>query len=242
MSGHVLVTGASRGIGREVSRLLVKLGHEVTGIHRKVSAASTELGQELGASLRLMQTDLTDPEAMNRVAANLARSGPVAGVVLNAGITHSGSFTDIPPGPDPLDVQILANLLAPLRFLRCLLRSQVLVQNASIVVVTSNLARRGLAGRVAYSAAKAGLESAVRGLSHELGSSNIRINAVAPGLLRTDMTADVDEHGFAAYAAEVPLGRVGEAADVAPLIAFLLGDGAQYISGQIIDVDGGWSG
>ena len=131
-------------------------------------------------------------------------------------------------------------LAAPLKLLRALLRAEALRPNASLVFVSSNLARHGLENKVAYAAAKVGIEGAVRALAVELGPTGMRVNAVAPGLLRTDMTAAAGEAGYQGYASEVPLGRVGEADDIAPAIAFLLGHGAAYISGQILDIDGAW--
>lgn len=242
MSETVLVTGASRGIGREVSRLLVRLGHPVVGVHRTESQASRSLAEELGDRLRLRRAELNDQRQVEKLVGDLyIAAAPLAGVVLCAGSTYHGDFVDEPDGPDPLMGQIRSNLAAPLVLLRSLLRDSVLARGTSVVMVTSNLARRGLPQRAAYSAAKGGLESAVRSLAHELGPFGIRVNAVAPGLLRTDMTKDMDDDAYATYASSVPLGRVGEATDVAPIVAFLLGPESGYITGQTIDVDGGWA-
>lgn len=242
----VLVTGASRGIGRAVAERVIAGGRRVLGVYRRdvVAAAATEAA--LGPAVQLVMADLTRADGWPRVAqamnAALGPAGTLAGVVFNAGVSLRGAFADESvDGMDPLAAQLEGDLATPLRMCRSLLREGRLAAGSSLVFVSSNLARRGLAGMVAYAAAKAGLEGATRALARELGALQIRVNAVAPGLLRTDMTRGFGEAGYAAYAQEVPLGRVGEAADVAPAVEFLLGDGARYITGQVLDVDGGWA-
>lgn len=242
MSRPVLVTGASRGVGRAIVRRLVAGGRHVHGVYRRREDAAQSLLGTVGEGLDLHRADLGDPEAISGLVATLRdECGPLDGVVLCAGTSHRGNLDDPHGDPDPLVEQLRVNLEGPLRLLRSLLQTNLLPGDTSVVAIGSNLGHRGLAGKVAYAAAKGGLEGAVRSLAHELGPRGIRVNAVAPGLLRTDMTAAIGAEGFDAYAAEVPLRRVGEATDVAPLVEFLLGADAAYITGQVIDVDGGWS-
>lgn len=234
----VFVTGATRGIGRALVEELSAQGATVVGVHRHESQASRSLGT---AGTSLLRADLDDPIAVAELLAHVEEEvGPFEAVVLNAGISVRRAFVEGDAADDPLLTQLRADLESPLLLLRGLLQRDLLPVGASVVFTSSNLARHGLPGKVAYAAAKGGIEAAVRGLAHELGPRGIRVNAVAPGLLRTDMTSDVDVAGFEAYAQTVPLRRVGEPSDVAPVIRFLLGDDARYVTGQTIDVDGGW--
>lgn len=240
----ILITGVSRGIGAAVARRLGQLDAHAVGVFRHRLEDAQRLSNELHGALEIMAADLTSEAGIQRVVAYTGRNMPwrFKGVVLNAGVSLRAAFdVEDVGGVDPLVHQIEADLVAPLRLLRALLNADRIADGASVVLLSSNLARRGLPGKVAYAAAKAGLEAAVRGLCHELGPRQIRVNAVAPGLLRTDMTAELGDAGYDAYAREVPLGRVGEPDDVARVVCFLLGDDAAYLSGQTLTVDGGWS-
>lgn len=260
--GQLLVTGASRGIGRAICQLQGGAARTL-GVYRDNHAAALSLfgdveqgaveqgaadlearlrGGELivGARLSLLAADLSTDAGISGLvrcihAENIELSGVVfnAGISLNCGLGGEG-------GRAALAAELQHNLAAPLLLLSALLDADLLLPGAALVFISSNLVRHAVPGRVGYAASKAGLEAAVRQLCLELGPRGVRVNAVAPGIIRTDMVGHMSEQLLTEYAAQTPLGRVGEAADVARAVAFLLGGGASYISGQVLDVDGGW--
>lgn len=243
MKPVALVTGATRGVGLAITRELVSEGWLVWGIYRNDHKKAEKLQLELKNNIYLLSADLNESAKQAEILHQLQQKNiSLNGVVFNAGIRLSGDFRlHSLHGVDPLTTQVRSNLLAPLELCRLLLANDRLASSASLVFISSNLARRGLAEKVGYATTKAGIEGAARSLAKELGPRGIRVNVVAPGLLSTDMTRDLDAASFEAYAQEVPLRRVGKAKDIAPMVAFLLSKKSHYITGQIIDIDGGWN-
>jgi 3-oxoacyl-[acyl-carrier protein] reductase len=242
---RTLVTGVSRGIGASVADNLAREGRALLGVYRnshdQAKALQARVAAASGSTIELLSADLATATGIAAVVDQCSAGAQLEGLVFNAGIAIRSDFVcDSVNGHDPLVSQLRADLEAPLLLCRSLLKADCVADGASLVFVSSNLARHGLSGKVAYSAAKAGLEAAVRGLARELGPRGIRVNAVAPGLLVSAMTADMGDAGYAAYAQEVPLRRIGVPVDIAGPVAFLLGDASSYVSGQVLDIDGGW--
>ena len=237
--GIAIVTGGSRGIGLAVSQSLATAGARVAVIGRNPDrareAASTLLEGEghLGFSC-----DVADADACKSVVSEVSTSmGPISILVNNAGITRDNILLRL-KDEDWTDV-IATNLGGAFNMIRSVTRGMMKQRAGAIINVSSVIGLTGNAGQANYAASKAGLHGLTKSVAKELASRNVRCNAVAPGFISTDMTAALDAGQVEDLKESIPLGRLGEPADVAGLVRFLAGPGAGYITGQIIAVDGG---
>jgi 3-oxoacyl-[acyl-carrier protein] reductase len=233
-----LVTGASRGIGRATASSLAAAGHTVVGT--ATSAAGAERIEEWLAPMggAGMALDVTDGEAVNAlVAAVTDRFGAPTILVNNAGITRDNILMRMKE--DEWDGVIDTNLNALYRVSKACLRGMTKARWGRIVNISSVVGSMGNAGQANYAATKAGAEGFTRALAKEVGSRAITVNAVAPGFIDTDMTRALTEEQRALMLGQIPLARLGEAEEIAAVVAFLAGDAAGYITGETIHVNGG---
>lgn len=235
----VLVTGASRGIGRAIALALARGGFELALHYRSGREAAEDTAravQAAGRSARLLSFDIADRGAAEAaLGADVSAHGAYYGVVCNAGLTRDGAFPAL-SGED-WDAVLRTNLDGFYNVLKPVIMPMIRArQGGRIVAITSVSGVMGNRGQVNYSASKAGIIGAVKALALELASRQITVNAVAPGLIQTDMIKDVPvEEALKG----IPAGRVGTPEEVASLVAYLCSDAAAYITRQVIAVNGG---
>lgn len=241
LNGEVaLVTGASRGIGRAIALSLGRAGATVVGTATSdagatdIQSAFDEAGIK-GWGARLNVTEAAACEAL--VGEIEKRFGAITVLVNNAGITRDNLALRMKD--DEWDAVIATNLSAVFRMSKLVMRGMMKARRGRIINITSLVASSGNPGQANYTAAKAGVEGLTRSLAQELGSRNITVNCVAPGLIDTDMTRELTEAQRAAMAQRIPLNRLGQAEDVAAAVAFLAGPEASYITGVTLHVNGG---
>lgn len=235
----VLVTGASRGIGKAIAIELAQRGFEVIVHYRSNEAAANEVLAEVrsgGGNGRLLQFDTADrTQCAELIEADIQNYGPYFGVVSNAGITRDNAFPLL-SGED-WDAVLRTNLDGFYNVVHPIVMPMIRRKKPGRIIAISSVAGLvGNRGQVNYSASKAGIIGAVKALAIELAKRKITVNCVAPGMIKTDMTSELPlEHIKQA----IPLRRLGEAEEVAALVAFLCTPGAAYITRQVIAVDGG---
>jgi len=238
----VLITGGSRGIGAAAARLFAQKGWAV-GINYCASAqAAQTLAEEIrqnGGKAAVIQGDVSDSaQAAQVVAAAERELGPVDALVCNAGVALPQQLLT-----DTTDEQwrrvMGVDLDGVFYTIRAAVPGMVRRQKGSIVTVSSMWGVTGGSCEAAYSAAKAGVIGLTKALAKELGPSNIRVNCVAPGVIDTEMNAGLDQESMQALAEETPLGRIGRDEDVARSILFLAGEESSFVTGQVLQTNGG---
>lgn len=228
-SRSVLVTGGNRGIGLAIARALAADGHRVAVTHRGSGAPEGLFG---------VPCDVTDTTAVDAAfTAVEAEQGPVEVLVSNAGITDDGLLVRM--SEDSFTAVLDANLTAAYRVAKRASRGMLRARWGRMVFISSVVGLSGAPGQVNYAASKAGLVGLSRSIARELGSRSITANVVAPGYVDTDMTAALSEDRRAAITASIPLGRQARPEEVASAVSWLASDGAGYVTGAVIPVDGG---
>jgi 3-oxoacyl-[acyl-carrier protein] reductase len=238
-----LITGASRGIGRAIAVDLAREGADVALVGRdptalEATAAAVEAARP-GTRVLALTADVSDPTAVEAyVTRTLAEFGRLDIAVANAGQAVDGLIVRSKPGD--IDRMLDVNLKSAFYLLSSVARPMMKQRSGAVVLVSSIVGIAGNAGQAAYSAAKAGLLGLAKSVAKELGSRNVRVNAVAPGLIETAMTESMPAQARAHYLETIPLGRAGTPEDVSGVVAFLCSDAARYVTGQTIVVDGGF--
>jgi 3-oxoacyl-[acyl-carrier protein] reductase len=233
-----LVTGASRGIGKAIALELATRGATVVG------TATTEAGALAVTEMlaphggRGVVLNVTDVPACDALVDTLTKqSGGLHILVNNAGITRDNLAMRMKD--EDWDAVLQTNLSAVFRLSRAVMRGMMKARWGRIINITSVVGSSGNPGQANYAAAKAGVAGMSRALARELGSRGVTVNCVAPGFIETDMTSALDDTQTAALLGQIPLGRLGSAADIAHAVAFLASPNASYITGTTLHVNGG---
>lgn len=235
-----LVTGGSRGIGEGIVRKLISSGASVVFTYRSSAERANALISELDAGDRLVafQSDAADYNQAEELIKNtLEKFEKIDILVNNAGITKDGLMLRMTE--EQWDQVIEVNLKSVFNLTKHALRPMMKNRGGAIINLTSVVGVFGNAGQANYAASKAGIIGFTKSIAKEVGSRNIRCNALAPGFIETEMTESLDDKTRDAYLANVPLKRFGRVEEVASTIAFLGSDDASYINGQVISVCGG---
>ena len=219
----VLVTGATRGIGRATALKLLEAGHDVTGVYENSEYEAREL-EKAGIKIKELA----------------ARTGDIDALVNNAGVSLKALFQDVTPEEERRLYGV--NLFGALNCTRAFLPGMINSKYGVIIFVSSVFGVNGGSAESDYSASKAALIGLAKSLAKELGPSGIRVNCVAPGIIDTDMNAYLSVEEVRMLVEEIPLETLGRPEQVADAVEFLVSDRASYITGAVINVDGGWTG
>ncbi len=232
-----LVTGASRGIGKAIAEQLVSDGFFVVGTATSENGALA-ISEYLGKNGKGYCLDVSDPDVIDTVLKDITKtfSAPVV-LVNNAGITRDNLLMRMKD--EDWDAIINTNLSSIFRMSKAVLRGMMKAKFGRIINISSVVGSTGNAGQANYSASKAGMVGFAKSMAKEVGSRNITVNTVSPGFIDTDMTKDLPDDHKEALLASIAMGRLGDPQEIAHAVSFLASDGASYITGENLHVNGG---
>lgn len=233
----VLITGGSRGIGKAMVELFCEKGYSVAFTYKNSESEAKSLAELTGA-YAIYADNASETDVINAVKLAEAHFGSIDCLINNAGISSFSLFTDLTL--DEWNNHIAVNLTGAFLYSRAVIPGMVSRKSGRIINITSMWGIVGSSCEVHYSTAKAGLIGMTKALAKELGPSGITVNAIAPGLISTDMNNSLSEEDIKAVADETPLMRVGTPKEVAEAALFLAGDGALFITGEVLNVSGGY--
>jgi len=238
---NVVITGAARGIGRVIALYFAEYGANVAFTARKIDDNFTSLEDELksfGGKAKGYVSDASDFEAAQNTAAEIVKEfGSIDALVNNAGITRDNLLMRM--SEKDWDDIMNVNLKSVFNWTKAVVRPMMKARKGSIINMSSVVGTGGNAGQANYAASKAGIIGFTKSIAKELGSRNIRCNAIAPGFIETEMTKELPEKVINDWLAKIPLKRTGTPEDVANACLFLASDMSSYITGQVLTVDGG---
>ncbi|MGP1501522.1 MAG: 3-oxoacyl-[acyl-carrier-protein] reductase [Bergeyella cardium] len=235
-----IITGATRGIGKGIAEVFAKEGAKIAFTYAGSVDKAQSLEKELSALTKIKgyQSDASDFDAAQKLVDEvLTEFGQIDIVVNNAGITRDNLLLRM--GKEDWDTIIKVNLDSVFNLTKAVIKPMMKAKSGAIINMTSVVGVKGNAGQANYAASKAGVIGFTKSVALELGSRNIRCNAIAPGFIETEMTAVLDEKVVQGWRDAIPLKRGGQPEDIANACVFLASDKSSYITGQVLNVDGG---
>ena len=240
MNKNVIVTGGSRGIGATIVKLLAESGHNVVLNYNKSEEKAKQIQNELkqnGINIEIFKADVSKrEECKNLVEYAIEKLGYIDVLINNAGIAQFKVFTDITD--EEWNNMLQTNLNSVFYMSQEVAKHMINRKEGNIINISSIWGLVGSSCEVHYSTSKAAINGMTKALAKELGPSNIKVNAIAPGLINTDMNSDIEPETMKEIAQETPLGRIGEPIDIARCVKWLVED--EFTTGQIISPNGGW--